>query len=99
VTPALSSDHVMQPTVQIRCWGELCVAYSVHSGDSHLISPLAAQVLLAAQEGGSDLDAMAESIAEKLGISPCGEFLSHLHTVQAELQGKGLLKRSCCSPN
>jgi len=55
-------------TVQVRCWGEQCVAYAISSGNTHLITPLAAQVLAAVKEGYVEQDAMTAHLADTLGI-------------------------------
>ncbi|MCU0842871.1 MAG: hypothetical protein MUC79_14295 [Thiobacillaceae bacterium] len=64
-----------------------------------MVSGLAAQVLLTAQESRGDIDRMAVSIAGQVGVKADQAFLADLHAVVAELQTKGLLSRTCCSPN
>ncbi|KAF0099753.1 MAG: hypothetical protein FD187_2334 [bacterium] len=85
--------------MQIRCWDDQCVVHALRSGDTHLVNGLAAQVLLAATEGSWDLERMAVSIARQVGVKADQAFLAHLHAVVGELQTKGLLSRTCFSPN
>ena len=59
----------------MRFWGEECVLYSIASGDTHLIGPLAAQILSHLQQGAADsamlaeyfADSAAEDVVAKLG--------------------------------
>jgi PqqD family protein of HPr-rel-A system len=75
------------------------VAYAVRSGDSHLISALAGQTLICVGKGTTDFDVLAEATARALGVDSDAEFVAGLHDILAELETKGLLSRSCCSPN
>jgi PqqD family protein of HPr-rel-A system len=97
--PVLSSEDLPNPRIQVRCWGEQCVAYSISSGDSHLISALAGQALIAVGNGIADFDVLAQVTARALGVDPNAEFIASLRETAAELEAKGLLSHSCCSPN
>jgi len=75
------------------------VAYSIRSGDSYLISALAGQALISASRETAEFEVLALATARALGVDADAEFVANLRETLAELQTKGLLSRSCCSPN
>lgn len=87
------------PAISVRCWGEQCVAYDPRSGDTYLLGELAGQVLACAQVEDVDFAGLLGKTSRTLDIEPDDEFAAGLLAVVAELQDKGLLSRSCCSPN
>jgi PqqD family protein of HPr-rel-A system len=87
------------PPIQLRFWGEQCVAYDRRSGDTHLLSALAGQALFCAREEINGFDALLGETARALGADADAEFAAVLRETLAELESKGLLSRSCCSPN
>ena len=85
--------------VPLRFWNDQCVAYDPHSGDTHLLSTLAGRVLLCANDGATGFSALVQQTAHAMGIEPDDEFVASLEGIVTELQTKGLLSRSCWSPN
>jgi len=55
---SLLSDH----TVHLHFWDDECVAYNKRSGDTHLLGPMATQIVLKLQQSPSDALTLAESI-------------------------------------
>lgn len=83
----------------LRFWDDQCVAYDPRSGDTHLLGTLAGRVLLCARGGTTGFCALVEETAHAMGVEPDDEFVTKVEGIVTELQTKGLLGRSCCSPN
>lgn len=83
----------------MRFWDDQCVAYDRQSGDTHLLSELAGRVLLCAWDGTQTFGDLVEQVAHATGIEPDDEIDASVHYIVTELQTKGLLSPTCCSPN
>jgi len=83
----------------LRFWDDQCVAYDPRSGDTHLLGALAGRVLLCASGGTTGFGALVDETARAMGIEADDEFVTKVGSIVTELQAKGLLGHSCCSPN
>jgi len=74
------------------------VAYDPISGDTHLLSAFAAQLLLLAGNGKGS-EELVSAIAHAAGQEPSDDLRADVEGMIEELQSKGLWNRTCCSPS
>jgi len=60
VTWIASTAH---PAAQ-RCWGQECIVYDIDSGNTHLVTPLAAEVLRELQNRPCNLETLVEVVLQ-----------------------------------
>lgn len=82
------------PRFHFRRWGEACVAYDRASGDTHLLDPLAAEVLAAAQEAPATGEELARRVASRLGTAVDADALPALDPLLGELERLALIRRA-----
>jgi PqqD family protein of HPr-rel-A system len=89
----------VETLAQLRFWDDQCIAYDRQSGDTHLLSMLAGRVLLCAWDGTQKFDDLVDQTAHATGIEPDDAFVASVQYIVTEMQTKGLLSLTCCSPN
>lgn len=77
----------LNPVIRLRWrdWGEDSVVFEARSGDTLVFDPLSAAVMACIEDGTSDLDSLAATLAADLGIGADGTFMDALCTVLERL--------------
>lgn len=85
---ACTSQLVVQ-----RRWGDECILYDIDSGNTHLVTPLAAEVLTRLQEHPADMDSLILFFAA--GEVPCAlpEIRATIATILDDLERIDLVRR------
>ena len=80
--------------VAIRCWDDECVLYDADTGNTFLVTPFAAEVVLRLQQGPVDLPALTFHFAESCAPMSPPEVQKQLESVLEQLQQIALVVRS-----
>jgi len=81
-----------QAVVQRR-WGDECILYDVDSGNTHLVTPLAAEVILRLQTHPDDMDGLTVFFAAGEAPSVLPEIRATLTIILEELERIDLVHR------
>ncbi len=84
-----STSH---PVVQRR-WGNECILYDIDSGNTHLVTPLAADVLLRLREHPCDADSLTLFFAADEAPAALPEIRATLATILDDLERIDLVRR------
>jgi PqqD family protein of HPr-rel-A system len=76
-----------------RSWGDEVIVYHTGSGDTHLLSPAAAEVLRTLQRTPTNAKELTAQVAASLKTPPDEEFELHIEDVLATLNRLGIIER------
>ena len=79
--------------LHFRSWDEEFIVYNSGSGDTHLLTALAAEILLALQESPAAAADLSRRVAASFNTEPDPQFVLTLEKVLADLGGLGLAER------
>ena len=78
----------------IRFWDDVAIAFNRLSGQTHLLNPLAVEILLLIVEGKRSTDDLERAVSELVGEAPAEGWRDHVGTFLAELQELGLIAQA-----
>jgi PqqD family protein of HPr-rel-A system len=73
-------------------WGDELVVYDIESGNTHLISPVAAKILRRLDQQPSTLAQVAEYLTSEVDIDSDPELVQHIERLISDLDELGLVK-------
>lgn len=76
----------------LHSWGDEFVVYHSHSGDTHLLGPAAAHILLALQQAPSNSIILSKSLPPLLGVETDDEFILKIDEILADLATLALIE-------
>ena len=74
-------------------WDDEFVVYNTGSGDTHLLDPVAAEVLQSLEIESADLPELIDRVAASLRIEPDSKFSAYLEQLLSDLHKLGLIQR------
>ena len=75
------------------CWDDEFVVFNKLSGDTHLLSALAGQILLKLQQGPFDLPSLAKSLSPAMRVGLEQELECQIDDILADLYTLALIER------
>jgi PqqD family protein of HPr-rel-A system len=79
--------------LRFRCWDEEFVVYNAFSGDTHILSAPAAELLLMLQGASQETQSLARLLADKWQCELSPDFLDEVETMLSDMQALSLVKR------
>lgn len=76
-----------------RRWGDECVAYDNATGDTHLLDPVAAELLLALQQAAATTEELVQRVASRLGTGTGSDLFSALESALGDFERLALIRR------
>jgi PqqD family protein of HPr-rel-A system len=76
-----------------RCWGDECVVYHTGSGDTHLLTAEAVDVLQTLQRKSATAEELADRIETSYHVSWDAELEAHIEQVLTHLRQADLIER------
>jgi len=76
-----------------RHWDDESVLYDPRSGQTHLLTALAADVLLALEEAAGDAPELAAMVARQRQLDPAPELTGDIAALLQQLDDLGLIER------
>jgi PqqD family protein of HPr-rel-A system len=73
-------------------WDNQFVAFNLASGDTHLLTPVAARVLKMLEQQPLDLDGLSQQLASTARITPDEQLLQQTNTLLDNLDQLGLIE-------
>jgi PqqD family protein of HPr-rel-A system len=73
-------------------WGEESIVFNESSGNTHLLNPTAAKILLIVQSKPSSAEEISLKIASESGLGADGKILQHVNAVLETLDNLGLIE-------
>jgi len=85
---------ISETALGFRCWDDEFVVYNELSGDTHLLGPMAAQILLTLQQASSDVMTLAATLSGMFPAEKDGQLALQIEQVLADLDRLELITRS-----
>lgn len=79
--------------LEFRRWDEEVIVYNALSGDTHLLAPSAAEILLTLQNETLDMLSLARLLAGKWQCDPTPDFLDELEMTLSDMHALSLVER------
>ena len=79
--------------LQWQVWDDEFVVYNTGSGDTHLLDPVAAEVLQSLEKKTADLSELAGRVSASIEIEPDSKFSDYLEQLLSDLHKLGLIQR------
>lgn len=76
----------------LHSWGDEFVVYHSRSGDTHLLGPAAAHILLSLQQAPSNAITLSKSLAPLLGVDTDDEFILQIDKILTDLDMLALIE-------
>jgi PqqD family protein of HPr-rel-A system len=80
------------PTLLWKSWGEEVIVFNLASGNTHLLNPVAAQVLRALERKPANTFELSSQIAASANIDADEEFIQHVEQLVTNLDELGLVE-------
>ena len=87
-------NWLVAPNVDLRwrCWNDELVVYHVQSGDTHLLNPIAAQILHALQKNAMSTDELLQSVSRTFELEPNSELVRQVQQALEQFDELGLIE-------
>lgn len=85
---------ISSPTNTLHCWGSEFVVFNNRSGDTHLLSAFAGQILLKLQQTPFDAASLAELFAAILQVDPEQDLELQVQDILEDLNSLALIERT-----
>jgi PqqD family protein of HPr-rel-A system len=90
-TPKVQSKIWIPAQLIWRAWTDEILVYNVQSGNTHVLNPMAAQVLDSLQRHPGTVPQVSQKIAADSGVELDDELVSHVERLVADLDELGLV--------
>jgi len=79
--------------LQWQVWDDEFVVYNTGSGDTHLLDPVAAEVLQSLEQESANLPELVGKVTASLEIEPDSKFSDYLEQLLSDLYKLGLIEK------
>jgi PqqD family protein of HPr-rel-A system len=77
-----------------RRWGDECVAYDNATGDTHLLDPVAAELLVSLQQAAATTEELVQRVASRLGTEAGSDLFSALESALGDFERLAFIRRA-----
>jgi PqqD family protein of HPr-rel-A system len=85
---------ISNQAVKLRSWDTEFVVYNSLSGDTHLIGPTAAHILIRLQQAPTDAGSLADVLSRAWQVDPSEELVLQIDEILADLHKLALIEEA-----